>query len=70
MLVNILIFVIAIVASIVIGLKWKANIGVIALAAALICGSFFFGMKPNAVLACFPVNLFFYMLLGSSTALA
>lgn len=65
LLVNILIFVIAIVASIVIGLKWKANIGVIALAAALICGSFFFGMKPNAVLACFPVNLFFYMLLGT-----
>ncbi len=62
---NVLVFVVAIVLAIVIGMKLKTNIGVVSLAMALLVGVAYYGLRPNDILACFPSNLFFYMLLGT-----
>ena len=62
---NVLVFVIAIVLAIVIGMKLKTNIGVVSLAMALLVGVTYYKLRPNDILACFPSNLFFYMLLGT-----
>ena len=62
---NVAIFVVAIVLAIVIGQRLKTNIGVVALAMAFVVGGIFFKLSPNDVLACFPSNIFFYMLFGT-----
>ena len=62
---NVIIFVAALVLAIVLGQKLKTNVGALALAFAFICGSVFFKMTPNQVVASFPVSLFFYMFIGS-----
>ncbi|HHU06222.1 MAG TPA: hypothetical protein GXZ65_07075 [Clostridiales bacterium] len=62
---NVLIFIVAIILAIVIGIKLKTNIGAVALAMAFLCGSVFFKVNPNDVVGVFPLSLFFYMLLGA-----
>ena len=62
---NVLVFVVAIVASIVIGKVLKTNIGVIALAMAFLVGPVFFGLTSRDVMGVFPTNIFFYMLIGT-----
>ncbi|MBQ9889823.1 MAG: hypothetical protein IJM39_00260 [Firmicutes bacterium] len=62
---NVAIFVIAIVLSIVIGMKLKTNIGLIALAFAFICGPFLWGIGPSKVINYFPVSTFLMIFCGT-----
>ena len=62
---DVLVFVLAIAIAIIVGTKLKTNIGVVAMAMAFIAGGFYYGLKPNDVLACFPTNIFFYMFFGT-----
>ena len=52
----------AIVASIVIGYKFKFNTGVIALAFAFIIGNLVMGLKVNDIVAFWPTTIVFYLL--------
>ena len=52
----------AIVASIVIGYKFKFNTGVIALAFAFILGNLVMGLKVNDIVAFWPTTIVFYLL--------
>ncbi|MCE0495693.1 SLC13 family permease [Vibrio salinus] len=52
----------AILASLIIGIYKKINIGIIALVFAYIIGCFFMGMKPKAVIALWPMKIFFIIM--------
>lgn len=57
-----LLVIIAIVLAVALGYKTKVNIGLYALAFAFLIGCFFMGMKPKAVLALWPLTIFFVLL--------
>ena len=62
---DVLVFVVAIVLSIVIGKLLKTNIGVVALAMAFLVGAVYFKLASRDVMGAFPTNIFFYMLIGT-----
>ena len=60
--INLILCLVAIIASIVIGYKFKFNTGVIAMAFAFVIGNLFMGLKVNDIVAFWPTTIVFYLL--------
>ncbi len=60
-----LLIVLSIIAAVIIGYKCKINVGLIAVGFSYIFGCYVLGMNTSAVIALWPTNLFFFIMMAS-----